>query len=235
VSIVGTNTPIVQGELLNVTTEIQNVGDGGATQTVTLDVGALGTDSTNVTLDGGTPTNVTLAVGTSGGDAGEYTATVSSVDDTSSTDVTVNEVIGFDITLTGENISVTLSETAAVDATVTNTGTTADSQRLNLTVNGTVVDTTTVSLGGGESTTVQLAWETGVDDAGNYTAQVSGDDDVDVANVAVAPLTVADYADENGIVTTFGLFDAVDDWRQELIETRLLLDVIDAWRNDTQV
>lgn len=235
VSIVGTNTPIVQGELLNVTTEIQNVGDGGATQTVTLDVGALGTDSTNVTLDGGTPTNVTLAVGTSGGDAGEYTATVSSVDDTSSTDVTVNEVIGFDITLTGENISVTLGETAAVDATVTNTGTTADSQRLNLTVNGTVVDTTTVSLGGGESTTVQLAWETGVDDAGNYTAQVSGDDDVDVANVAVAPLTVADYADENGIVTTFGLFDAVDDWRQELIETRLLLDVIDAWRNDTQV
>ena len=234
VSIAGTTTP-VEGEPLNVTAEIQNTGAGGATQTITLDVGALGTNSTSVTLGGGASTNVTLSVGTGSGAAGEYTATVSSADDTSSTSVTVNEVVGFDITLTGENISVTLGETATVNVTVTNTETTADSQRLNLTVNGTVVDTTTVSLGDGKSTTVQLAWETGAGDAGNYTAQVSGDDDVDVVGVAVAPLTVIDYANESRIVTTFGLFDAVDDWRTGRIGTPLLFDVVSAWRNDTQV
>jgi len=53
--------------------------------------------------------------------------------------------------------------------------------------------------------------------------------------VRVDPLTVADYTNENGIVTTFGLFDAVDDWRQNLIETPLLLDVVAAWRSDQPV
>ena len=56
-----------------------------------------------------------------------------------------------------------------------------------------------------------------------------------MTNISVAPLTVADYADENGIVTTFGLFDAIEDWRENLIETQLLLDVIAAWRSDKPV
>ncbi len=59
------------------------------TQSVTLDVGALGTDSTSVTLGGGGSTNLTLRVGTDTGDAGEEIATVSSANETTSATATV--------------------------------------------------------------------------------------------------------------------------------------------------
>jgi hypothetical protein len=129
----------------------------------------------------------------------------------------------------------TVGDSLNFTATISNTGTNSTTQQFNLTVNGTTVDTTTVSLDGRNTTTVQLAWQTGAGDDGNATVRLSGGDAAATTNITVALLTVADYADENRIVTTFGLFDAVEDWREDLIETRLLLDVIDAWRSDQPV
>ncbi len=301
VDIVETNTP-VEGEQLNVTTSIENTGDVQDSQEVTLDVGPLGTDSTTVTLGGGSSTNVTLSVGTGAGDAGAYTVTVASEDDTASANVTVNvgdvqdaqnvtfavngsvEDTESGVTLNGSEtfsrqfsyitsdadtpvVSVTVSSedtTASADvivrgasglvvtnlttpaattvgdslnitATISNTGTNSTTQQFNLTVNGTTVDTTTVSLDGGNATAVQLTWQTGAGDDGNATVRLSGGDAAATTDITVAPLTVADYADENGIVTTLGLFDAIEDWREDLIETRLFFDVIDAWRSDGPV
>lgn len=42
---------------------------------------------------------------------------------------------------------------------------------------------------------------------------------------------VADYTNEDGIVETGSLRDAIDDWRGDEIDTDLLRDVIDAWRS----
>lgn len=47
--------------------------------------------------------------------------------------------------------------------------------------------------------------------------------------------SVADYTDDDGIVDTNGLRDAIDDWRSEEIDTDLLRDVIDAWRSGDPV
>lgn len=43
-------------------------------------------------------------------------------------------------------------------------------------------------------------------------------------------LEVSDYADENGVVQTSGLRDAVSDWQAELIDSDLLVDIIQAWQ-----
>ena len=106
VDIVETNTP-VEGEQLNVTTSIENTGDVQDSQEVTLDVGPLGTDSTTVTLGGGSSTNVTLSVGTGAGDAGAYTVTVASEDDTAGANVTSNEPPSFAVPITSADAAVT--------------------------------------------------------------------------------------------------------------------------------
>ncbi|WP_255192313.1 S8 family serine peptidase [Natronobeatus ordinarius] len=61
-----------------------------------------------------------------------------------------------------------------------------------------------------------------------------------VGEPAVAPFTIteselAQYADEDGIIATDGLRNAIDDWRDGEIETDLLRDVIDAWRSGENV
>ncbi|MFC6720682.1 GLUG motif-containing protein [Halobacteriaceae archaeon SHR40] len=43
------------------------------------------------------------------------------------------------------------------------------------------------------------------------------------------------YTNENNVVDTSGLLDAINDWRSAQIDTALLLDVIDAWRTGTRI
>ena len=74
-------TESVAGESLTVSATIENTGDESGTQTVTLDVPALGTDNTTVTLEAGNETTVTLSIATQSDDAGEYNATVLTEDD----------------------------------------------------------------------------------------------------------------------------------------------------------
>jgi len=46
---------------------------------------------------------------------------------------------------------------------------------------------------------------------------------------------IDDYANENDVVDTEGLRDAIDDWRAGDIDTELLREVIDAWRSGEPV
>jgi hypothetical protein len=77
---------------LAVTATIDNTGELGATQTLTLDTG-FGTASTEVSLDrgvgGGEEKDVTLSVPIESGDAGEYNLSVSSNNDTDTADAEV--------------------------------------------------------------------------------------------------------------------------------------------------
>lgn len=46
---------------------------------------------------------------------------------------------------------------------------------------------------------------------------------------------IKDYVDDDGVVRTTGLVEAIDDWRAGEAGTDLLIDVIDAWRSDEPI
>jgi subtilisin family serine protease len=185
VSIVGTNSPVVTGDSLSVEATVENTGDVGDTQTLTLDVGSLGSDSVSVSLGGGSTTTETLSIPTTDGDAGTYTASVASADDADSTGVTVQKPGVLTVNITSADTPLVAGETLSVDATVENTGDVADTQTLTLDAGSLGSDATTVSLAGGEATTLTLSVDTGSGDAGAYTATVSNSDDTDSTAVTV--------------------------------------------------
>ncbi len=222
VEILEANTP-VEGERLSVTANIQNTGDVGDTQTVTLSVGTLGANSTTVTLGGNSATNLSLSVGTGSGDAGSYTAAVSSDDDTDDITATVasDAVDRVEVSPSSDQI-IRAGETVEFNAT-------AFSQ-------GTVVEDYDAAFDwdaeGGSLSGSGLFTETGLG-AYNVTAEfgnvTSGETTV------VVERGLATYANESGIINNSGLLTAVDDWRDDRINTFLLFDVVDAWRSGALV
>jgi hypothetical protein len=192
----------VEGETLSVTVDVTNVGDVAGTQTVTLDVPGLGSDSTSVSLGSTESTTATLSLGTGAGDAGDYTATVQSDNDTASASVSVLEPANFSVALDSTTDPVE-GENATVTATVENVGDVAGTQTVALDVPGLGTNSTTLSLPSGDSTTETLAVGTGAGDAGDYTATVQSDNDT-----ASAGLTVLAPAEFTVEIT--GTTDAVE-------------------------
>ncbi|MFC7212590.1 PEGA domain-containing protein [Saliphagus sp. GCM10025334] len=90
VEISDTTAPIETGDTLDVTAEIENAGDTGATEEVVLDVGdKTGIDETTVELDSGETETVTLSHEID--ESGEFDVVVRGADDEDSTRVTVDE------------------------------------------------------------------------------------------------------------------------------------------------
>lgn len=89
VSIVSTNSPVVEGNTLEVTTQVENTGEEGATKTVELTIGDVERDAKAVELAGGESTTVTLSWQTEAGDAGDYAAKVESENDDDEEQVTI--------------------------------------------------------------------------------------------------------------------------------------------------
>jgi len=89
VAIQGTNSPVREGETLNVSANVTNTGDVQGTQTVTLSIDGTQRDSRTLTLGGSASRTVTLSWTPTSGDAGAYTATLASANDSASTAVTV--------------------------------------------------------------------------------------------------------------------------------------------------
>lgn len=79
------------GGAVEVTVAVSNVGEQSGTGTVEVDVGSVGTASTEVGLDSGETTTETLTVPTASDDGGTYTVTVAAGDDTASGSVEVIE------------------------------------------------------------------------------------------------------------------------------------------------
>ncbi len=200
VSVVSANAPVVGGEQLNVTAGVNNTGNMEATKKIDLSVGDLGSSSTSVTLGGGNSTNVTLSVGTGAGDAGAYTATVSSPDDAASTNVTVLAPAAFTVDIAETNTPVE-GELLNVTAEVENTGDAGDTQTIDLSVGTLGTDSTTVTLGGGSSTNVTLSVGTGAGDAGAYTVTVASEDDTASANVTVNQFSYTTGSSDTPAVT----------------------------------
>ena len=208
VTVDGTTAPVTEGETVEVTATVENTGDEPAEQTVALGVDGEAVDAANVSLAGGESTQVTFDWTTADGDAGDYTAVVSSDDASASTGVTVEsaesgpspapslEPADFHVTIDDAPSSVELGETLAVEVTVRNRGDKQGEQEITLTVGDRTVDSAelTIRAGGFEQTT--LTFETADEDRGDVTATVASDDDSESTTVAVE--TDAPASEEDG-------------------------------------
>jgi hypothetical protein len=91
VEITSIKSPVVAGDPVIVGVNVSNTGTVETTKALTLDVGVLGSTSTDVTLAGRDSKRLSLTLETKEGDAGSYTATVSTIESSNSRDVTVTE------------------------------------------------------------------------------------------------------------------------------------------------
>jgi parallel beta-helix repeat protein len=129
VSIDSTNAPVRENETLNVSATVTNEGDVRGTQTIALSVNGTDRESTSVTLNGSATRVVNLSWTPAGGDAGSYTATVASSNDSASTSITVKTAtVSINRAVAGSDGEISLQEiqTAinwwAEDERVPNTG-----------------------------------------------------------------------------------------------------------------
>lgn len=206
VAIESTNAPIQAGETLTVTAGITNTGDGSGDQSITLDAGALGSTSTQVSLAPGESTSEQLSVTTNTGDAGDHTVTVSSADDSDSTSVTVEAGDPhFEVAIQSTNDPIEAGDQLTVDVAIDNTGDGSGTQTISLDAEALGSASVSVTLDAGESTTEQLSVGTGTDDDGTYTVTVSSEDDSDSTSVSVEeppePNFQVDFSDHNAPIT----------------------------------
>ncbi len=220
IEILDATESVEEGQPVEVTAEIENVGDVDDTQTVTLDVGALGSDSAEVSLPFGESTQETFSVATSEGDAGQYEAVVASDDD--SENVTVGVTGDTDLQIVAvEAPTIVEGETLTVTATVENIADGEGTSTVSASVAGVGDDSTTVTLGPGESTNVTLNIATDFNQAGEYDLVVETPQDslTDVATLTLPKLPNQDAvptdidgddlyedADGNGV---FDIFDVL--------------------------
>jgi len=185
IDINSTNSPVVEGETLEVEARIENTGAQGGSQDIVMTVAGSEEDRKTVGLDGQAAITETFTWETEPGDAGDYTVALSSEDDEATTDARVEEQAEFAVTIDSTNSPVAGGETLEVTATVENTDDFEDTQEVVLNIDGNRTDSTNLTLDGGESETVELEWATGDSDLGNHTAEVASETDADEAQVRV--------------------------------------------------
>lgn len=110
-SITDTNAPVEGGEPLNVTATIENTGDREGSQTVVLLIDDTERDAATVTLKPNESATVRFEWKTGTDDAGNYTATVASMNDTATVPVTVEPAEScIDEAVAGEDGFIALAE-----------------------------------------------------------------------------------------------------------------------------
>lgn len=208
VDITGTNEPVIGGvETLEVEAEIENEGLTPDEQDIELEIfngedfGVVDTET--VQLDARDSETLTLEWEPGEDDDGDYTAEVSSNNDTDTEAVTVQEPQPptFEVDITGTNSPIAETQELIVQAEVENVGDLEGTQNIVLNIldeDGDDVieeetDTEEVSLERGESTDLELRWDTEEGDAGNYTAEIASEDDTDTEDVLVEDTDPPDY------------------------------------------
>lgn len=150
--------------------------------------------------------------------------------------VTVSEQATFELDVVETNGPIAAGDDLEVTAEVTNTGDVAGDVTTQLAVPQFGSDGAVVSLAPDESTVVTLSIPTNSSSSGTYDAFITSGDDSNTLSVTVEGGDgVASYANENGVVETDGLREAISDWRAGEIGTSLLREVINAWRSGDPV
>jgi hypothetical protein len=206
VSITGTNSPVKEGNVLDVDVQIDNIGGAQGTQTIDLSTGGLGSASTSVTLGAGDSTTETLSVSTSNGDAGDYTATVSSADTSDSDPVTVTTGAApsqFNVqidSIAGQSSNPVVEvpdggTTVDVAYTVENTGGKGGSTSVDIERNGNNVGDTSKTVPPGQTRSGTFSVDIGDSHiSGNgITIEVTTDDDSATETVGTKALRITDH------------------------------------------
>lgn len=189
VSVDSTNSPVVEGESMEVTAIVENTGDAADTRVVELSINGTVRDSIPVTLNPGESRKVALLWATDDGDGGEYEAVVSSSADSVRSEVTVHDGAEFSVHIDSTNSPVTVgvrdSHNLEINVTVSNNGDLPGNKTVTLSVGAVDVDTRDVTLDGGESTAVTLRWSVGETDTGSHTVEVRTGNDTATREIEV--------------------------------------------------
>ncbi|WP_254861457.1 CARDB domain-containing protein [Halovivax gelatinilyticus] len=191
VDFVHKNDPVTAGDELKATVLVTNTGDEADTQDIRLEIGGEQVDvATGVELGPGEREKVVLTWATTEDDIGGHTVTAHSDDDTVSQDIEVVErpvdEAFFDVEIVEKNDPINATETLYVTAEITNTGDATDTQDIRLQIGGIEVDRVAdVTLEPGESTTVELTWQSDEHDVGKHLVKVLSDDDYDWQKIDV--------------------------------------------------
>lgn len=119
----------------------------------------------------------------------------------------------------------------SVSALITNTGSVSGDADVAVEIGGVEQAQQSLTLSaGGTSTIVFSSLDTSSLSPGQYSYFVfTGDDSSEAGSLVIEP-SVVTYQGDSGVVDTNGLLTALSDWRNDEIETQLLLDVLAEWR-----
>lgn len=202
VSVEDTNSPVTEGEEIRMDITVTNAGEESGSQAVVVEVPGLGSDAEPVSLDGGSSTTVSLRLPTELGDVGNYTAEVSTNDDTEEVEVVVEgRQLGIDVSILGTNSPVTEGEALTVEASVSNPSEMSGSGTVTAEITGADIgsDRQRFSLLGGGEETKNFRIPTEKGDAGEYTVTVSvGEHYTDSTNVTVEEVDGANETEGDG-------------------------------------
>jgi PKD repeat protein len=228
VSVDSTNSPVTEGETLNVDTTVEYIGGSAAPQTVSLSINGTQRDSTTVRLDPGETIKTTLRWNTKTSDAGDRVITVASQGDSTSVPVTVLPDGELSAVFEANQTTVPIGDPIRFNASASSNP------------NGQVMDYQWDFDSDGVTEATGQTVTHAFDSTGNYTVELTVTDDSTATDTASRTITATSqsnelgagkYASEGGIVRTDGLIEAINDWRSGQANTNMLLNIIEAWRS----
>ena len=165
------------GAPFDVDVTVEQDGDTPISDDVTLNIAGV-TESIGVsTSDDGDTDSFSKSISVD--NAGIYTLSAETDDDSASTSVTVGDDAQFNVEIRDVTSSAVEGDDIDVLARVKNKGDLNGSTNITLQAGETPVDDTSVSLDGGERKTEELTWSTDVGDRGEHKLRVSVDGDTD--------------------------------------------------------
>ncbi|MFP4184971.1 MAG: CARDB domain-containing protein [Thermoplasmata archaeon] len=186
IDIIDYTSEVEEGETLTVEYEVKNTGGAGDTQNINFTVdGELVDAHTNISLN--PDENKTGEFTWENSKEGEYKIKIESEDDKGNVTVTVKKVSipeFFEVNIIEYPREVKKDETLTVEYEIYNTGGTEDTQDINFTVDGELVDAhTNITLNPGENKTGEFTWKS--DEKGEYKIKIESEDDKSDVTITV--------------------------------------------------
>ncbi|MFW6013755.1 MAG: hypothetical protein ACOCZ6_04510 [Nanoarchaeota archaeon] len=187
IEIVESNEPVFEGDLLNLSVDINNQGVNQSTQNISLYGFSELEDLKEVTIDGESSETIDLVWNTSEGDAGIGDIKVQSEDNEEVKEVEVIEpVTFFEVEILDTSSPIESGEELIVTTRLNNTGNYEDIQTIELIdFYDDVVDESDLSLGPDQSEVVNLTWHTDEDTLAENNITVKSEDDEESKSVSI--------------------------------------------------
>jgi len=201
-TISSTNSPLVAGDTLEIDARVENTGSESVTETLEVDVGAIGSESTTVSLSGGETQTQTFTFSTTTEDAGSYSTIATTEDSIDSLSVELLEPATCNVSIARSTEPITEGQPLEVTAEVMNIGDvdTTCSLTLDAGTLGSSTASVDVSQSGSALKTLAVPSDTG--DADTYTATVSSADDS--ANISADVLPPAEVSANGDQISSDG-------------------------------